>query len=62
LARSDADDVEGNTDRAEYIAENIPGARLWRPQGVRHNVHLERREEWIARVLDFLGKTAEDDI
>lgn len=40
----------------EYIAENIPGAELWAPIGVKHNVHKERRQEWLARVLDFLKR------
>jgi pimeloyl-ACP methyl ester carboxylesterase len=40
----------------EYIAENIPGAELWVPAGVKHNVHKERKEEWLARVLDFLKR------
>jgi len=55
------DPVNAPGHQAEYIAENIPSAQLWRPEGVRHNVHMERREEWIARVLDFLDKAAEND-
>ena len=43
----------------EYIAENIPGAELWVPAGVKHTVHKERREEWLARVLDFLNRRGE---
>ena len=43
----------------EYIAENIPGAELWVPAGVKHTVHKERREEWLARVLDFLDRRGE---
>ena len=52
--------IEGTEDpvnapgrQAEYMAANIPGAELWRPEGVKHNVHKERQEEWLARVLDF---------
>jgi 3-oxoadipate enol-lactonase len=48
------DPVNAPGHQAEYIAENIPGAELWRPEGVKHNVHLERQDEWIARVLDFI--------
>jgi pimeloyl-ACP methyl ester carboxylesterase len=40
----------------EYIAENIPGAELWTPAGIKHNVHKEIEEEWVARVLDFLKR------
>jgi pimeloyl-ACP methyl ester carboxylesterase len=45
---------------AQYLAENIPGAELWLPEGVRHNVHMERPDEWLERVVGFLkrrGKT-----
>ena len=41
---------------AQYIANNIPNAELWIPEKTRHNVHLERREEWIEKVLDFLER------
>jgi len=48
------DPVNAPGHQAEYIAANIPGASLWRPAGVQHNVHIERREEWLSQVLDFL--------
>ena len=50
------DPVNAPGHQAEYMAENIPGAELWRPSGVKHNVHIERRQEWIERVLDFLRR------
>ena len=50
------DPVNAPGHQAEYIAENIPGAELWQPEGVKHNVHLERQDEWIARVLDFVKR------
>jgi pimeloyl-ACP methyl ester carboxylesterase len=48
------DPVNAPGHQAEYIAENIPGAELWRPEGIKHNVHKDLGEEWIAHVLDFL--------
>jgi pimeloyl-ACP methyl ester carboxylesterase len=52
-----ADDTVNAPDaHAQYIANNIPNAELWIPEKTGHNVHLERREEWIAKVLDFLER------
>ena len=39
---------------AQYLAEAIPGARLWLPEEVGHTVHQERPEEWLTRVSDFV--------
>ena len=50
------DTVNAPDEHAQYIANNIPGAELWIPENTRHNVHLERREEWLAKVLDFLER------
>ena len=50
------DSVNAPDEHAQYIANNIPHAELWIPETTGHNVHLERREEWIAKVLDFLGR------
>jgi pimeloyl-ACP methyl ester carboxylesterase len=52
-----ADDTVNAPDaHAQYIANHIPGAELWIPERTGHNVHLERRQEWLARVLDFLER------
>jgi pimeloyl-ACP methyl ester carboxylesterase len=52
-----ADDKVNAPDRhAQYIAENIPGAEMWIPEKTGHNVHKDRREEWLAKVLDFLQR------
>ena len=52
-----ADDrVNAPDQHAQYIGRYIPGAELWIPQKTCHNVHLERREEWLAKVLDFLAR------
>jgi pimeloyl-ACP methyl ester carboxylesterase len=51
-----ADSVNAPDEHAQYIANNIPNAELWIPEKTGHNVHLERRDEWIAKVLDFLER------
>lgn len=52
-----ADDRVNAPDRhAQYMARYIPGAELWIPEKTGHNVHLERRAEWLATVLDFLAR------
>jgi len=50
------DTVNAPDEHAQYIANNIPNAELWIPEKTGHNVHLERREEWLAKVLDFLER------
>jgi pimeloyl-ACP methyl ester carboxylesterase len=50
------DGVNAPDEHAHYIANNIPNAELWIPEKTGHNVHLERREEWIAKVLHFLER------
>ena len=50
------DTVNAPDEHAQYIADNIPDAELWIPEKTGHNVHYERREEWIAKVLDFLER------
>ena len=50
------DTVNAPDEHAQYIANNIPNAELWIPEKTVHYVHLERREECIAKVLDFLER------
>jgi len=50
------DTVNAPDEHAQYIANNIPDAELWIPEKTGHNVHLERREEWLAKVRDFLER------
>ena len=50
------DSVNAPDKHAQYIANNIPNAELWIPEKIGHNVHFERRAEWIANVLDFLER------
>jgi pimeloyl-ACP methyl ester carboxylesterase len=52
------DPVNAPDEHAQYIARYIPNAELWIPDATGHNVHLERRAEWLARVLDFLERHA----
>lgn len=47
------DTVNASSQHARHIAQNVPDAELWRPQGVGHGVHHERPLEWVARVEDF---------
>lgn len=52
-----ADDKANAADKhAQFIAGHIPNAELWVPETTGHDVHQERPEEWIARVLDFLKR------
>jgi len=50
------DRVNAPDRHAQYIAENIPGAELWIPDGIGHSVHHEIPDEWLQRVIDFLGR------
>ena len=50
------DTANAPDEHAQYIANHIPDAELWIPDNTGHNVHLERREEWIEKVLDFLKR------
>jgi len=48
------DTVNAPDEHAQYIANNVPNAELWIPEKTGHNVHKEREQEWVARVLEFL--------
>ena len=50
------DPVNAPDEHAQYIADHIPEAELWIPENTGHNVHLERTDEWIEKVLDFLKR------
>lgn len=50
------DMVNAPDEHAQYIANNIPNAELWIPEKTGHNVHKEREQEWVEKVLDFLGR------
>ena len=56
-----ADDrVNAPARHAQFMAEHIPYAELWVPEGVGHNVHDERLLEWVQKVLDFLQRRGEE--
>jgi pimeloyl-ACP methyl ester carboxylesterase len=50
------DTVNAPDEHAQYIANNVPNSELWIPENTGHNVHLELKEEWIEKVLDFLRR------
>jgi pimeloyl-ACP methyl ester carboxylesterase len=50
------DAVNAPDRHAQYIAENIPRAELWIPEGIGHNVHSEIPDLWLEKVLDFLER------
>jgi len=50
------DTVNAPDEHAQYIADYVPNAELWIPENTGHNVHHERKEEWLAKVLDFLDR------
>ena len=56
------DVVNASDEHAQYIADNIPNAELWIPEKAGHNVHFERPEEWIAKVVDFLDRRGQSFI
>ena len=51
------DQVNAPDRHAQFICENIPGAELWIPEGIGHNVHHEIPDEWLERVADFLRRS-----
>jgi len=50
------DPVNAPDEHAQYIANNIPAAELWIPEKTGHNVHHERQNEWVEKVLGFLKR------
>ena len=50
------DKVNAPDEHAQYIARHVPDAELWIPEKTGHNVHQERKEEWVGKMLDFLKR------
>lgn len=50
------DTVNAPDEHAQYIAKHAPNAELWIPERTGHNVHKERNEEWVEKILDFLKR------
>ena len=58
-----ADDKANAGDQhAQFIANHIPNAEVWVPEKTGHDVHQERPQEWIAKVLDFLERRGKRDV
>lgn len=54
------DRVNAPSRHAQFIAENIPYAEAWIPEGIGHNVHDELLLEWVKKVLDFMMRRGDD--
>lgn len=50
------DTVNAVDEHAQYIAANVPNAELWIPEETGHNVHKDREQEWVEKVLEFLKR------
>jgi len=50
------DTVNAPDKHAQFIANNVPKAELWIPEKTGHNVHKEREQEWVEKVLEFLER------
>lgn len=48
------DTVNAPDEHAQYIAKHVPNAELWIPEKTGHNVHKDREQEWVAKVMGFL--------
>ena len=50
------DTVNAVDEHAQYIASSVPNAELWIPEETDHNVHKDREQEWVEKVLEFLKR------
>ena len=48
------DSVNAPSHHAEYMAQYLGNAQLWLAPDTGHNVHRERKREWVKRVTEFL--------
>jgi len=48
------DPTNAPSHHAEFMAANLPNARLWLAPKTGHSVHEEHPEEWVKRVTKFL--------
>jgi len=60
VVQGEHDRVNAPARHAQFIAEHIPDAELWIPEGVGHTVHDERLFEWVTRVVDFLERRGDE--
>lgn len=56
VIQGENDRVNAESYHGQFIAQHIPAAELWIPEGVGHNVHLEQPCAWAERVRDFLTR------
>jgi len=52
--QGELDGVNAPSGFAQSMTRATPGAKLWLPKGVGHNVHDEILQEWLDKVRDFL--------
>jgi len=50
------DTVNAADEHAQYIAKHVPNAELWIAEKTGHNVHHDRENEWVEKVLGFLER------
>ncbi len=60
VIQGEHDRVNAESYHGQFIAQYIPAAELWIPQGVGHNVHLEQPCTWLERVRDFLTRRGDE--
>lgn len=60
VIQGEYDRVNAEAYHGQFIAQHIPAAELWIPQGVGHNVHYEQPCAWLERVCDFLARRGDD--
>jgi len=61
VVQGERDPVNAPARHGQFIAQHIPFAELWTPDGVAHNVHFEASLDWLGRVLDFLARRGDDE-
>jgi len=54
VIQGENDEVNAPAHHAEFMATNLPNARLWLAPKTGHSVHEEHPEEWVKRVTKFL--------
>jgi pimeloyl-ACP methyl ester carboxylesterase len=54
IIQGEHDPVNAPERHAEFLHAHLPASQLWLVPDCGHNVHVERTEEWLARVSQFL--------
>lgn len=58
VIQGENDTVNNVGKHAQFLAKHIPGAILWNPESVGHNVHKEIPTKWIEEIINFVENTA----